>query len=391
MKKRKKIVALLLSLVMAVTFILPISGAEVSAPRTQDQIQAINKINVAKYAISFVDSMYEAQNFEAGNVITLYSENNGISGYCIDIMNGNEHNGYVVVKFSNNEPVVSEYAVESGIKNPYTQIIENSNLSNENLVFYSVGSNEYQILDEQKNVVYGFGKDTISENKFKEYKKEIQVEKQSTQMTIDNGSHKEKVVNYSDLDAGSIISDSFKGSSKSGYTIPVASTMSYYGTAAVKSIGKTYACSVVAVSNMMKYYRQRGFTKIPSSLSAMYSTLWNYAGTNSKGQTQNGNEPKAAKRYLESLGYICSYKSYIYTSYSFFVNDLKNGKPCIFTYGTISNGQQSGHAVFVVGYVETTAYQYLHIADGWNTYLRFINFNGYNYSRRNGWSFSVYK
>lgn len=42
-------------------------------------------------------------------------------------------------------------------------------------------------------------------------------------------------------------------------------------------------------------------------------------------------------------------------------------------------------------YVETTKYQYLRIADGWNDYLRYINFNGYDYTRKDGWSFSVSK
>ena len=39
----------------------------------------------------------------------------------------------------------------------------------------------------------------------------------------------------------------------------------------------------------------------------------------------------------------------------------------------------------------TTKYQYLRIADGWNDYLRYINFNGYDYTRKDGWSFSVSK
>lgn len=35
--------------------------------------------------------------------------------------------------------------------------------------------------------------------------------------------------------------------------------------------------------------------------------------------------------------------------------------------------------------------KYLRIADGWNDYLRYINFNGYDYTRKDGWSFSVSK
>lgn len=71
--------------------------------------------------------------------------------------------------------------------------------------------------------------------------------------------------------------------------------------------------------------------------------------------------------------------------------DLGNNKPCIFTYGAKFGSKSGGHAVLAVGYVETTKYQYLRIADGWNDYLRYINFNGYDYTRKDGWSFSVSK
>lgn len=40
---------------------------------------------------------------------------------------------------------------------------------------------------------------------------------------------------------------------------------------------------------------------------------------------------------------------------------------------------------------EVNVAKYLRIADGWNDYLRYINFNGYDYTRKDGWSFSVSK
>lgn len=108
-------------------------------------------------------------------------------------------------------------------------------------------------------------------------------------------------------------------------------------------------------------------------------------------QTSNGNEAPAAKAFMEDLGYSCSYDSYLFDSYSDFTRDLGNNKPCIFTYGAKFGSKSGGHAVLAVGYVETTKYQYLRIADGWNDYLRYINFNGYDYTRKDGWSFSVSK
>lgn len=120
-------------------------------------------------------------------------------------------------------------------------------------------------------------------------------------------------------------------------------------------------------------------------------TMWEKAGTNSSGNTSNGNEAPAAKAFMEDLGYSCSYDSYLFDNYSDFTRDLGNNKPCIFTYGAKFGAKSGGHAVLAVGYVETTKYQYLRIADGWNDYLRYINFNGYDYTRKDGWSFSVSK
>ena len=118
----------------------------------------------------------------------------------------------------------------------------------------------------------------------------------------------------------------------------------------------------------------------------MYS-LWNHAGTSSDGSTTNGKEPKAAKKYLSEVGYSCSYSSF--KAYSKFVSNLDSNKPCLFTYGAKFGDHKGGHAVFVAGYVDTSSYQYLKIADGWNSYLRYINFNGYSYSRKNGWAFTI--
>lgn len=210
-------------------------------------------------------------------------------------------------------------------------------------------------------------------------------------MTIDNSNNTEKTVSYSDLDGWSVITDSYKGSSKSKNMIVSSTTMSYYGTNDVDKLKTCYACAVVALSNLMKYYRHRGYTKISSSFSSLYNTFWDYAGTKPDGGTPIKNQASAAKKYLESVGYSCSYTTYGIAKYNLFTYDIDAGKPCLFTYGADFGGEQGAHTVLVIGYVDTTSYQYLHVADGWNSYLRFINFNGYNYSQKYGWAFSVKK
>ena len=175
------------------------------------------------------------------------------------------------------------------------------------------------------------------------------------------------------MDGWSVVSDSYEGSVKNGkeHTITGAGNVSlWYCQDHVENNNRTYACSVVALCNLAKYYRERGYDKISRSFTTLYDTMWEKAGTNSSGTTSNGNEAPAAKAFMEDLGYSCSYDSYLFDKFG---------------------SKSGGHAVLAVGYVETTKYQYLRIADGWNDYLRYINFNGYDYTRKDGWSFSVSK
>ena len=120
----KKLFTLLLSLAMLVSLAVPAFATELEGAYTQEEINAINEVNIAKYAKSFVDAVSDDPDLESGDVLTIYSENDKISGYCIDIVKDSLPNGYVVVKFSNNEPVVSEFSLGAGVQNPYEVIME---------------------------------------------------------------------------------------------------------------------------------------------------------------------------------------------------------------------------------------------------------------------------
>ena len=284
----------------------------------------------------------------AGNVLTIYSENENISGYCVDILEDGYPNGYVVVKFSDNDPVVSEFSLGENIRNPYAKIMERANIETDAAIFYSVGSNDYQVLDTSRNVIaLDNSTELVSEKEFAVYKS---AEKAMKQAAVQTRSGADDGLNYSDLDGWSVVSDSYERSVKNGkeHTITGAGNVSlWYCQDHVENNNRTYACSVVALCNLAKYYRERGYDKISRSFTTLYDTMWEKAGT--------------------------------------------NNKPCIFTYGAKFGSKSGGHAVLAVGYVETTKYQYLRIADGWNDYLRYINFNGYDYTRKDGWSFSVSK
>lgn len=138
-------------------------------------LDEINRENAAEYAISFVDVVYENPGLESGDVISFYDENDVLSGYCVDILDDGQPNGYVVIKFLDGEQTVSEFAIEPGIENPYDQIAEDENISLEDVTYYSVGPTDYQIVDTDSNAVYSFENAESTMNQFQELKQETQL------------------------------------------------------------------------------------------------------------------------------------------------------------------------------------------------------------------------
>ena len=366
----KKVFSLILIALLLFTGVVPTYAES----KEESELLEQNIKNVSSYAVSFIKAFTTCSDYASGDVITIQNEDEEVSGFCVDLINNNETCGYVIIKFVDNAPVISEFCIEEGAPNPYVALITNYGITGNLLKFYSIGANDYQIYDESSKTAYGFYDKKLSTKEFESCKALAQSLK---------GDPDEQFLNYSGLDGWSVVSDTYEGTVNSSKTITGAGSISYYCSSTVSSNNLTYACSIVALSNLMKYYRSRGYTSISSNFKTLYNSLWNHAGTSSDGSTTNGKEPKAAKKYLSEVGYSCSYSSF--KAYSKFVSN----KPCLFTYGAKFGDHKGGHAVFVAGYVDTSSYQYLKIADGWNSYLRYINFNGYSYSRKNGWAFTI--
>lgn len=391
---KKQLISLLLTLIMCVSLsteaiaVTAESGTLdnerlVLTPSYDETLLEQNRINASSYALSFVETFTEDVGYMSGDTITMLSASDGIAGFCVDIYKNSQQYGYVIVKFVNNEPVISEFCLEEGILNPYATMLCDYDLQGRNLQFYSIGANDYQIYDRANGYAKNVYGESFSSLEFAEYKSSEAL-CTSAEVTASNSND---WITYSDLDGYSVISSSYEGTVNSSKTITGAGSIEYYGTSEVSNIDRQYACAVVSISNLMKYCRSRGKSNINSSFVDLYDSIWQHAGTSSSGSTTPSKEPKAVKSYLNEVGYSCSYTSF--QSYGVFQSNLNLNKPCLFSYGAVFNGNSGGHSVFVAGYVDTTAYQYLRIADGWNKSLRYINFNGYNYSRTMGWSFAI--
>lgn len=159
---KKQLISLLLTLIMCVSLsteaiaVTAESGTLdnerlVLTPSYDETLLEQNRINAASYALSFVETFTEDVGYMSGDTITMLSASDGIAGFCVDIYKNSQQYGYVIVKFVNNEPVISEFCLEEGILNPYATMLCDYDLQGRNLQFYSIGANDYQIYD---NVVH---------------------------------------------------------------------------------------------------------------------------------------------------------------------------------------------------------------------------------------------
>ena len=373
MKRKNRLIASVLALAMVTSFTTTmVTAAEANPPKTQEEI---NLENAASYAESFVEVVYEDSDYQSGDVIPFYGETDQVSGYCVDILDDGQPNGYVIIKFWNGQQTVSEFVVEPGVENPYDQMAEEAGLDDD-LTCYSVGPTDYQLVDTESNTVYGF------ESEFQQVKQEVRLETLEQAATLAASSSTPTTYSVNAI-VHDVISDNYTGTVHSRNSLSGAGAVSYCHTSVISSLGKTYACAVVSMCNLMKYYYYRGYTKIDANLSTMYDTIWNFAGTSPTGTTTAANVPVAVKNYLNSRGYSCSYSGT--GTYINFCHAIDAGKPC--TLGYEIGGD--GHGIFIIGYVKTTDANYLTVMDGWNSFSRYFNYSGYNYSYKYGYSYQI--
>ena len=150
------------------------------------------------------------------------------------------------------------------------------------------------------------------------------------------------------MDGWSVVSDSYEGSVKNGkeHTITGAGNVSlWYCSDHVENNNRTYACSVVALCNLAKYYRERGYDKISRSL--LHCTI--LCGRKLERipvELRRMAMKPCCESVLEDLGYSCSYDSYLFDNYSDFTRTWAIINPALFTYGAKFGSKSGGHTLF---------------------------------------------
>ena len=193
----------------------------------------------------------------------------------------------------------------------------------------------------------------------------------------------------SGLNGYTVISHYYDGTVISSDMIPNASSIGYYYSAHVTSIGATYCCGVVAICNILKYYRWIGFTDIPSTFSTLYTDVWNLCAPIYNGHISDGTAVAATEDIVEYYGYNCSVDPFLFPFYFYYIDAISDDHPCLVSYGAEFENGSDGHGIIAVGYTQTTVDRYLTVADGWNPFLRYITFDGYDYDYFRGFEVTV--
>lgn len=342
----------------------------------------------------------------ATETVEIYNEDGLLSGFCVSLERDNQPSGYVVIQFNANEPVISEYTTDENAKNIYDEILKTTNRADtqSEKKIYSFLPNEYVIPQNEngQEIYVGFSGEILDADAFelsKEDAKEIkaymrdaeraerETRNQSKTRQNQNEAKAEIGIIYEPLsvqtrggkyDHSSVFfSDSYSGTVSASKNIPGYNSFTIYGSDDVDGFTKEYACSVVAMLNLVSYVSSNGYNGafLNNSANDTYTKLYELAGTTGSSTYSDKIKPALVNYFKGNTRHRCSVDEYWFTYYSDFTRDLNNNKPCMI--GVSYNkpgGGESGHQVFVVGYVQTSTDNYLRVTDGWdNTKTRYFN------------------
>lgn len=170
------------------------------------------------------------------------------------------------------------------------------------------------------------------------------------------------------------------GKKTDSYKVVSSKVLSGVGSVKCTSLGGNNNCTLTALYNIMKYYRLRGYKKIPSDNTQLYSVIkksaTNVGYTKKKGLPVTKNNNFVKQTWQKGFGYKSGSGNNNYMwSYSTLKKQIDGGNPCMFS---IANGYYYNHTVAVVGYKEYKnlrtgkKYTFLVVYDGWSTKTRYI-------------------
>ena len=158
------------------------------------------------------------------------------------------------------------------------------------------------------------------------------------------------------------------------YTLVKSNIISGVGNSKCDDLGGGNNCTLTGVYNIMLYYRQQGFDRIPDNNTELYEvikTQANKLGYNSKdGLPVTKNDDIVRNMWHDGLGYSTGNgRSRYIWRHKKLINEIDNDRPFIFS---LASGVYFNHTIVVYGYEvyknERTGkeYTFLIAADAWS-------------------------
>lgn len=371
----KKIFAFMIALVMIVSVGTTVFADDSDINNHNSEGVPLSEEIIEQIAIEWASSTNPETDIQVGDVIKLYGYDNNLCGASISYVSNGIPYGYIVLDFST-DSIVTEYVIEEGAQNICNAILENARVDS------SVRTKVEQIAKIYKTTPFNYAV-SIEENGVKSFydsvKGNISIQEFNAERNVYTTKTKSTPVNHwGDIIIGSI---------PSGYTtvdgLSKLSTTASLTEADIKRDVKKYACVVQAMANVAK---QSGLLK-NNSVVDTYNYLWTESDTTvdkvengiTYGSTKFNKMGPSLVALAKSLGKKnSSYSNNSSPTYGTFKNAVSAGKSSIFGAGVeYTNGERVGHAVSVVGNRSAKdssgkLYQYIYIADGWYSTLRYI-------------------
>lgn len=173
-----------------------------------------------------------------------------------------------------------------------------------------------------------------------------------------------------------------------GYILEKENIINGTGSTKCSDLGGGGNCTLTGIYNIMQYYRQQGYTRIPGDDEELYAVIKGEAyklGFKNKGLTVTKNNNFVNCVWKKGFGYTlgkgCSRYLWKHTR---LIKEIDEGRPFLFS---LASGVYFNHTVVVYGYqvyrsiCTGKSYLFLVIADGWTNDKRYMAFNhtGFRY------------
>lgn len=369
--------------ICCVFFILFVLGTSIKKGSAEDMSKESLCINDIKIEDVQRTALCFAENFtEKRDVISIKSTNvllnnkNEICGYVVSFKSEKDDYGYIAIDFTKENPF-SMFAIDEGQKDLKTEIADNKKIDTKKLedeIYYFGGLIFGVVVDDN---IYTSDGQIIKKPQ----------ERITYARTSYNG-------------ASSIFSSSYSGVKTGGCK---TNKYCYYKSALsqsyIESVTGRYACAVLALTEVA--YQEDILHH--DAVANTFINLWSRTGTTVY-KTENGIQygetdisliEPAMVQYAESKGKTVTTYVNSDVTYSLFAYMANRNWSGVMSYGiNLTNGSVSNHCINVVGYVLTrvgsTSYNYIIVADGWHTGLKYINMTNTDFIYKEGIVFDIF-